>query len=157
MSMLEPKSKYHRSTGIDYYYYILRLVWGIPVFYVWSQASGLFTLDGWDLFWQLFLVMIFTGIIARIIAYLTLWIPMKLNKGFSPGMYYLNFQSKINRISLVFIAGTAICALIYAFGVDGYIIETFFPGDTLISALAGYIFIKIGAHLTAWAFLKIIT
>jgi len=146
--------KIHRSTGMDYYYFVLRTIVGMLIFFIWSNSINLFAGTGWTLFLDLFILMFVTGLIARAIAYAFLWFPTKRAKGIMPTPWEFTFQSKINRISLVFIVGLAICSVIYAFGLDQYLIDFYFSEQSEWTPLIGYLFIKLGAHVIAWAFLK---
>jgi hypothetical protein len=146
--------KIHRSTGMDYYYFILQTIFGMLIFFIWSNSVNLFDGTGWEMFFDLFIIMFVSGLIARVFAYVFLYIPTKRAKGFMPSFWEITFQSKINRISLVFIAGLAICCVIYAFGIDQYIINFFITEQTEWTPLIGYLFIKLGAQAIAWAFLK---
>jgi len=146
--------KIHRSTGMDYYYFVLRTIVGMLIFFIWSNSINLFAGTGWTLFLDLFILMFVTGLIARAIAYAFLWFPTKRAKGIMPTSWEFTFQSKINRISLVFIVGLAICSVIYAFGLDQYLIDFYFSEQSEWTPLIGYLFIKLGAHVIAWAFLK---
>ena len=146
--------KRHKSTGMDYYYFTLRTIWGMAIFFLWSNSINLFAGTGWALFYDLFVIMFVSGLIARGIAYLFLYFPSKRSKGVMPNFWYFTFQSKINRISLVFIAGLAICCVIYAFGIDRYIIDFYVIEQTEWTPLIGYLFIRLGAQAIAWAFLK---
>lgn len=147
--------KSHRSTGMDFYYFVLRTIVGMFVFFVWSNSINLLAGTGWDLFYDLFIIMFASGIIARVIAYGFLYFPTKRAKGIMSSFWDFTFKSKINRLSLVFIVGLALCSLVYAFGIDQYIIDFYFAEQTEWAPLIGYLFIKLGAHLIAWAFLKI--
>ncbi|MHA1293990.1 MAG: hypothetical protein ACTSQJ_15165 [Promethearchaeota archaeon] len=144
----------HRSTGMDYYYFILRTILGMLIFFIWSNSINLFDGMGWSLFYDLFVIMFISGLIARAFAYLFLYFPSKRVKGIIPTFWEFTFQSKINRLSLVFIVGLAICCVIYAFGIDQYIIDFYFVEKTEWTPLIGYLFIKLGAQAIAWAFLK---
>ena len=146
--------KNHRSTGMDYYYFVLRTILGMLIFFIWSNSINIFAGTSWTLFFDLFLIMFVSGLIARAIAYAFLYFPSKRSGGIMPGFWEFTFQSKINRISLVFIAGLAICSLIYAFGIDQYIIDFFITEQSEWTPLIGYLFLKLGAHMIAWAFLK---
>jgi hypothetical protein len=148
--------KNHRSTGMDYYYFILLTLLGMLIFFIWSNSINLFDGTGWDLFFDLFIIMFVSGLIARVFAYAFLYFPSKRSKGIMPTFWDFTFKSKINRISLVFIAGLAICCVIYAFGIDRYIIDFFVveSKQTEWTPLIGYLFIKLGAQAIAWAFLK---
>lgn len=145
--------KSHRSTGMDYSYFVLRTIIGMFVFFVWSNWINLFAGTGWDLFFDLFIIIFISGLMARGVAYGLLYIPTKRAKGIIPTIWEFTFKSKINRISISFIAGLALCSLVYAFGIDQYIIDFFIVEQTEWTPLIGYLFIKLGAHLIAWAFL----
>ena len=147
-------NKNHRSTGMDYYYYILRTILGMVIFFFWSNSINLFAGTGWNLFYDLFVIMFISGLIARAFAYACLYFPTKKAKGIMPTFWEFTFQSKLNRLSLVFIVGLAICCVIYAFGIDRYIIDFYFVEQTEWTPLIGYLFIKLGAQAIAWAFLK---
>lgn len=147
-------NKNHRSTGMDYYYFILRYIWGMAIFFIWSNSINLFAGTGWDLFFDLFIIMFVSGLMARVIAYGCLYIPTKRADGIMPGPWELTFKSKLNRLSLVFIAGLAICSIVYAFGIDQYLIDFYFTEQSEWTPLIGYLFIKLGAQAIAWAFLK---
>jgi len=146
--------KRHRSTGMAYYYYVLRILIGMLIFFVWSNSVNLFVGTGWDLFYDLFIIMFVSGLIARVIAYAFLYLPSTRTRGVMPGFWELTFRSGINRISLVFIVGMVICCVIYSFGINQYIIDFYFAEQTWWAPLVGYIFIKLGAQAIAWAFLK---
>lgn len=146
--------KTHRSTGMDYYYFVLRTIVGMVIFFFWSNSINLFAETGWDLFYNLFIIMFVSGLIARAITYALLYFPTKRAKGIMPTFWYFIFRSKINRLSLVFIVSLALCSLVYAFGIDQYIINSFFVELKEWAPLIGYLFIKLGAHAIAWAFLK---
>ena len=149
------QNKTHRSTGMEYSYFILRTVFGMLIFYVWTQSTNLFAKSGLTLFWELFIIMFFSGFIARVVAYILLKIGSKKGKGIMPGFYRLNFQPNINRISIIFIVGIALCSLVYAFGIDQAITEYLLPNQTgLWSMVVSYLFIKIGSQAIAWVFLK---
>jgi len=124
------------------------------IFYFWSDSLNLFAGTGWSLFYDLFIIMFISGIIARAIAYALLYFPSKKADGIMPTFWEFTFQSKINRISLVFIVGLAICCVVYAFGIDRYIIDFYFVEQTVWTPLIGYLCIKLGAQAIAWAFLK---
>lgn len=147
-------NKKHRSTGMDYYYFILRTILGMVIFFFWNTSINLFNTTGWDLFFDLFIIMFISGLIARGIAYAFLYIPTRSSDGIMPTFWDFTFRSKINRISLVFIVGLAICSGIYSFGIDQYIIDFYFTEQTEWAPLIGYLFIKLGAHAIAWVFLK---
>ena len=148
--------KNHRSAGMDYYYFVLLTILGMLIFFIWSNSVNLFDGTGWDLFFDLFVIMFVSGLIARVFAYVFLYIPTKRADGIMPTFWDFTFKSKINRISLVFIAGLAICCVIYAFGIDQYIIDFFIveSNQTEWTPLIGYLFIKLGAQAIAWAFIK---
>lgn len=146
--------KNHRSTGMDYYYFVLRYIWGMLIFFIWSNSINLFTGTGWDLFYDLFLIMFISGLMARAIAYGFLYFPSKKSKGIMPTVWDFTFRSKINRLSLAFIAGLAICSVIYSFGIEQYIIDFYIVEQTEWTPLIGYLFIRLGAQAIAWAFLK---
>lgn len=146
--------KRHRSTGMDYYYFVLRTILGMLIFFIWSNSVNLFDETGWGLFYDLFVIMFVSGLIARGLTYALLYLPSKRARGFMPDFWYFTFRSKINRISLVFIVGLAICCVIYSFGINRYIIDFYFVEQTEWTPLIGYLFIKLGAQAIAWAFLK---
>ena len=149
------KTKYHKSTGMDYYYFVLRTVLGMLIFFIWSNSINIFGGTGWDLFFDLFIVMFFSGMMARGATYALLYFSTRKSNGIMPGIWELSFQSKINRISLVFILGLAICSVLYAFGIDQYIMNFYFSEQSEWDLLIGYLFIKLGAHMIAWVFFKI--
>lgn len=147
--------KTHRSTGMEYSYFILRTLFGMVFYYVWIESIHTFAKTGLFLFWELFVVMFFSGIIARVCAYLILHFLSTKSKGILPGFYQMNFQRSINRISVVSIVGTLLCCFIYAFGINELIIRYFFSDQNeLLSIVGSYLFIKIGSQAIAWVFLK---
>ena len=148
--------KYHKTTGIEYSYFTLQTLFGMVIFFIWSQSVNLFIKSELDLFWNLFIVMFFSGIISRACSFILLYFLSRKAKGNIPGFYKLNFQRNINRISLISVVAIALCCLIYAYGVDQLIVGYFFPIDNnnLWSILFSYLFIKIGTQAVAWVFLK---
>lgn len=149
----QPKS--HRSTGMEYSYFILRTMLGMLFYYIWIASVHTFSKTGLELFWELFIIMFFSGIIARVCTYLILYFLSKKAKGALPGFYQLNFQRSINRLSIVSIVGILLCCFIYAFGINELISRYFFSDQgQLISIVGSYLFIKIGTLAIAWVFLK---
>jgi len=150
------KDPFHSSTGMIYTYFLLQTLFGMFIFFVWSRTTEVFTYTGFDLFWKLFVTMFFSVIIARILAYILLFFLSKRAKGRPPSFYRLTFQKNINRISIIWVIAILLCCLIYAFGIDQYIIDYIFPivDNSLWSMLFSYFFIKIGSHVISWVFLK---
>lgn len=148
--------KEHKSTGMEYSYFLIQTIFGMLIFFVWSQSLNLFSKTSLDLFWNLFVVMFFSGIIARILAFILLYFLSKRSKGRPPSFYKINFTKNINRISLIWVVAIALCSLIYAFGIQEAIVGYFFPIDNygLWSMLFSYLFIKIGTQAISWVFLK---
>ena len=150
------KDPFHSSTGMAYTYFLLQTLFGMFIFFVWSRTTEVFTYTGFDLFWKLFVTMFFSVIIARILAYILLLFLSKKAKGRPPSFYRLTFQKNINRISVIWVIAILLCCLIYAFGIDQYIIDSMFPivDNSLWSMLFSYFFIKLGTHAISWVFLK---
>ena len=151
------KDPFHKSTGIEYTYYLVQTLFGMLIFFVWSRSIDVFSTTDLTLFWNLFVLMFFTGIISRILAYILLYYLSKSTKGRPPSFYKITFQKNINRISFIWVVAILICSLIYAFGIDQFIVEYLFPDETfnvLWSTLFSYLFIKIGSQVVSWVFLK---
>jgi len=147
--------KTHKSTGLEFSYFIFHILLGMGIFFIWSRSTDLFLGTNSELFWNLFLVMFFSGIIARIVSYIFLYFIIKKTNGRMVGFYRLNFQKNINRISIISIVATLLCSFVYSFGVDILINNLFFANqDDLWSMLFSYLFIKLGTQAVAWAFLK---
>lgn len=153
-------SEIRHSYGTDYIYLFLRLIISISIFLFWSSAIDLFDNNNWDLFFPLFTITVISGLFARIVAYSFLWLlnyimnRKRTTKRVIPTFFQLNFSKSINRYSFISIFSTIIMCLIYAFGIDAFIIEYFFPTRTMWTDLLGYIIIKAGASVMSWIFLK---
>ena len=147
--------KTHKSTGLEFSYFIFHTLLGMGIFFVWSSSKNLFLKTSIDQFWELFITMFFSGIIARVICYGFLWFLTKKSGGRMPGFYKLNFQKNINRISIISIVAMLLLSVVYSFGVDTLINNLFFANqDDACSMLFSYLFIKLGTQAVAWAFLK---
>lgn len=153
-------SEIRHSYGTEYIYLFLRLIISLLIFLFWSSAINLFDNKNWDLFYPLFTITVFSGLFARLIAYSILWLlnvimnRKRQPKRAIPTFFQLNFSKSINRYSFISIFSTIIMCLIYAFGIDAFIIDYFFPTSTMWTDLLGFIIIKAGASVMSWIFLK---
>lgn len=149
-------NKDHKSTGIEYTYFTMHTLLGMAIFFFWSSLTNLFANFGLDLFYELFITMFFSGILARSVSYLLLWYFTRKAKGMVPSFYKITFQKNINRMSLITITALLLFSLIYAYGINVYITEYFFEelSTDAFSMLFSYLFIKIGTQVVAWIFLK---
>ena len=84
-------NKDHKSTGIEYTYFTMHTLLGMAIFFFWSSLTNLFANFGLDLFYELFITMFFSGILARSGSYLLLWYFTRKAKGMVPSFYKLTF------------------------------------------------------------------
>jgi len=152
---MKNRREWRKASGTEYSYFLLRFIIGALIFLLWSSYTELFLKEGFDLFFPLFFIAIFSGIFARIFAYLILYGLSRRTKSTIPSPYQLNFTRNINRFSLVYLVGTVISTLIYAFALDDLIMIFLFPEQSLFAILIVYIIIKAIAKFFSWLFFKI--
>jgi len=149
------KKSWQMLVGSEYYFFAFHNLISIVIFYYWSVYDYTFLKSSWDLFGDLLLKSIVSTIAGRFLANLLLFGIARLMKKRVPNPYQLNFKSKVNGLSIIYLGSLVISSLIYAFGIDAFIIKIFFIEVTLYTILASYLVIKLGAYTISWVFFKI--
>lgn len=152
---MKQKRAWKEWTGIQYYFLFLHNLLSFLLFVWWIWVDQSFSKQGWDLFIEIFTKTILTMIAGRLLAYTLIWGISKGIKKNIPNIYQLNFRSKFNNISFIYLFATGLMSLIYAYGIDTFLLNELFDGFSWTNYLFVYAILKLGTYLISWIFLKI--